>query len=753
MKNLTVAITIGAVFKSVSAFSNAIKNTQKLREKIDELNKKRISLDEKFSKSNKTAIQLNKTINKLQRNLKAINISLSITEKMENFRREFRSNFLDKIAAATTIIAPFKVGIDFESEMARVKALSNATKEEFIKLQEVAKKLGSTTVFSASEAAKGMQFLAMAGFKTNQIVKAMPGLLNLAAAGSIDLATTADITSNILSGFGISAEKTTHVADVLAKAMTTANVDVRMLGDTMKYVAPAASTLGASLEEVTTLASKLGDVGIQGSEAGTALRSMYARLASPPSEAKKVIENLGLQIKDANGNFIGMFNILEQLQQKTKHLSNTQKATILKNLFGMEAMSAAASLLSLPIEKLREYEKALINADGTAKEIAKTQNNTVLGSFKALGSAVEGLAISFSTLFLPFIKKITNAITIFTQKLNSFIENHKTLATVIGGVVAGFVGFSLVLSGVGYLLSFLVSGVFKFFNGLIVLNNILNLLKANILLSTVKFAALKNAILSTTVAQKMLNFVMSLNPFAKFLLFVTLVISGFKILYDKFDWFKNIVNNVLEFIKTIFSGVINGIKTAFSYSPIGLIVTNWSKIKNFFTNFFANLKSGFVSSITAIANIFTSPVSFVVNAWDATFEWINNKIKQISSLADKIKSFFGFESDKEEINIKKEEKKEIKIPKFNVPNISTVNVPVVSAKEAITQRQTYLTTNNIQNSSVRSNSINSNRNYTININVSGENSNEIIDKIKAIFPHLIEEFESNNRERALNDIV
>lgn len=736
MKNLAVAITIGAAFKGVSAFGSAIKNTQKLKEKIDELNEKRVNLANKFNESNKAAIRLNNTINKLKRNLKGINVSLNISKEMDNFRKEFRSNFLDKVAVATTIVAPFKVGIDFENEIAKVKALSGATGEEFKKLQEVAKKLGSTTVFSASEAARGMQFLAMAGFKTNQIIKAMPGLLDLAAASATDLATTADITSNILSGFGISADKTTHVADVLAKAMTTANVDVRMLGETMKYVAPAASGLGASLEEVTALAAKLGDVGIQGSEAGTALRSMYARLASPPSEAKKVITQLGLQIKDANGNFIGMFKVLEQLQQKTKHLSNTQKATILKDLFGMEAMSAGAALLKLPIEKLREYEKALINADGTAKKIAKTQNDTVAGSFKALGSALEGLSISFSTLFLPFLKEVTDGITTLSKKLNSFIENHKTLASVIGGVVAGFIGFSLVLSGVGYAASFVVSGVMKFFNGILIFSNAINLLKANILTSNAKIITLRNAILSTATAQKVLNFVMSLNPFAKFLLFITFVIGGLTILYNKFSWFKDGVNAIWRFIKEIFSGFAVFIEGVFS-------------------NGIEAIKSFFVSPISFIANVFTSLINFIKKGWDATFGWISNKIKQISSLANRVKSFFGFGDNKEELNIKKEEKKEIKIPKFSVPNVATVNVPVVSAREAITQKQIHSTTTNIQNSSIQnsSNSINSNHNYTININVSGANPNEIIDKIKVILPHLIEEIEENRRERALNDTM
>ena len=434
---------------------------KKTNKKISALNSQKLNIKNQLKKAKEEANQTNKAIKRLGESIRGLeNRKLKIQANIDK-RSQLRGKFFDTLAIGATVAAPFKAGIEFESEMARVKAISGATKEEFAKLQQSAKKLGSTTVFSASEAAQGMQFLAMAGFKTNQITQAMPGLLDLAAAGQVDLATTADITSNILSGFGISADKTTHVADVMAKAMTTANVDVRMLGETMKYVAPAASGLGASLEDVTTLTALLGNAGIQASNAGTALRSMYLRMASPPAQALKTIKELGLQTKDANGNFIGMTNVIKQLQEKTKGLGNAQIAKIMKNLFGTEAVSASMVLLKEPIEKINKYEKALEKADGTAKKIAKTQTDTVKGSFKALGSAIEGLSISFSTLFLPVIQKATQGITWFTQKLNAFVTEHKTIATIVGGAVAGFGALSVASFALGYAATFVANGWHK----------------------------------------------------------------------------------------------------------------------------------------------------------------------------------------------------------------------------------------------------------------------------------------------------
>ena len=211
------------------------------------------------------------------------------------------------------------------------------------------------------------------------------------------------------------------------------------------------------------------------------------------------------------------------------------------------------------------------------------------------------------------------------------------------------------------------------------------------------------------------------------------LVAGVIYMYKKFEWFRDGVNAIWSFIKKIFS-----------FSPLGLIINHWSAITGFFSNFWDNLKAGFSKGIEFIANIFVAPVKFIKKGWDAILGWITSKIKWITSIASKIKGFFGFGDDKKELNIKNEEKKEIKIPKFKAPNVS---IPTTSPKEAVAQRQ------NIQTTTIQTNSVSASHNYNININVTGANPNEIIDKIKVILPHLIEEIEENRRQRALSDTV
>ena len=565
-------------------------------------------------------------------------LDLAKLKANRDYREQAKGQILDKIALGITIAAPFKAGIEFENAMARVKALSGATNQQFQALKETAKKLGATTVFSASQAAEAMQYLSMAGFKANDTIKAMPGLLNLAAAGQTDLAVTADIASNILTGFGINASKTTHIADVLAKAMTTSNTNIEMLGETMKYVAPAASGLGASLEEVTTLAAKLGDAGIQASNAGTALRSMYMRMASPPSEAIKIINKLGLQTKDANGKFVGMINILKQLHEVTDEMSNTEKADVMKKLFGVEAMSGAMALMQVPIDKLKSYEKALKSADGTAKKIAKEQNDTVKGSFKALSSAIEGVSISISELFLPAIKGITRGITATTQWLNSFIENHKTLATVIGGVGGGMIALSVSTFALRYAFSFLKDG---FLTVKIALRSVLFWMSAEgralainrasmlftgikakalafwqgILAAKTKLATLwtnRHALAQKTgaiaagifkVAMMGVNFVLSANPIGLVVTAIGALVAGIVWAYHKFDWFKSGVNKAWE-----------AIKKAFSFSPFGMIIKIWGKVFDWL---------------------------------ESKFAWFGKAVNKLKSIGSGIASFLGFGDDKE----------------------------------------------------------------------------------------------------------
>jgi TP901 family phage tail tape measure protein len=330
-------------------------------------------------------------------------------------------------AIGAGLVSSVRVAMDFEKSMSAVAAKTQAGQEDMAKLTELAKDLGRSTQFSAKEVADGMDFLAMAGFKVNDMLTAMPGLLDLAAAGNLDLASTADIVSNILGGMNMEAAETGRVADVLAKAATSSNVSVGMLGETFKFVAPVAAQAGAGLEDVAAAAGLLGDAGIQGSEAGTGLRSVLLRLAAPPTEAAKALERLGVSTKDASGNMRPFGDILSDVDRSMKdlNLGSAEQIEIQNALFGKTAIASGAILQQAAANgELSAKTKELMESQGAAAEMAKIINDNLAGAFKRLQSAIEGFQIQLVSGTNPalqgFVDFAANAINVLTDMMERF---------------------------------------------------------------------------------------------------------------------------------------------------------------------------------------------------------------------------------------------------------------------------------------------------------------------------------------------
>ena len=288
------------------------------------------------------------------------------------------------IGIGSMITIPFKASMDFESSIARVGALANIekTSKEFELLNKTALNLGASTEWSATQIAEGMQFLTMAGFRANETILAMPGLLSLATAGATDLATTANIASNIMGGFDLKATDTVdgllamqYTADTMAKVITSANVDIKMLGETMKYVAPDAKTAGMSLQETAAMAGLLGNIGIQASQAGTAMRTMISRLSAPPSEARKALKLLGIETKDSVGNLKSLPSLLAEVSKATKGLGSADQIGYMSKIFGLEAKTASSKLIDFAGDgRLSKYfDEIATNYKGSAKKIKVQQ--------------------------------------------------------------------------------------------------------------------------------------------------------------------------------------------------------------------------------------------------------------------------------------------------------------------------------------------------------------------------------------------
>lgn len=304
--------------------------------------------------------------------------------------------------------AVIQTGMKFEQSMARVGALTQATGAELQDLTATARELGATTVFSANEVSEGMQFLAMAGFETSEIVQAMPGLLDQAAAGQIDLGRAADITSNVLSGFNLNAAESARVADVLTKASISSNTTIEGLGQSMAFVAPVAASLGLSLEELTAATGIMGDAGIQATRAGTALRGSLLQLAAPSKQQRKVMDELGFSFTEADGSTKNLVEIIGELEAKTKNMTKAQRTATLAVLVGQEAASGFTTLVTTGSKALGDFTKELENSGGTAKEVAEQQLSTLQGSIKLMNSALDELKITLFEVFSNSLQNVTD---------------------------------------------------------------------------------------------------------------------------------------------------------------------------------------------------------------------------------------------------------------------------------------------------------------------------------------------------------
>ncbi|WVM93484.1 phage tail tape measure protein [Halopseudomonas pachastrellae] len=291
------------------------------------------------------------------------------------------------------LLAP---GIEFDSDVSRVQALARLERDsaELAALRAQARALGAATQFSANEAAQGQGFLAMAGFSPQAIMDAMPAMLDAAKAGNVELATTADIASNILTGFNLQARDMTRVSDVLTAAFTRSNTSLEMLGETMKYAAPNAAAYGQDIEIMAAAAGKLGDAGIQGGMAGTALRAILSRLAAPPKMAADAIAELGLQVADAEGNMRPLPDLLKEIHDRTAALGSTERGAILKAIAGEEAGSALTVLTQQAGNGgLQTLIGQLRTAQGEAARTAQVMGDNLGGDIAALKSVWADLGI------------------------------------------------------------------------------------------------------------------------------------------------------------------------------------------------------------------------------------------------------------------------------------------------------------------------------------------------------------------------
>ena len=332
--------------------------------------------------------------------------------------------------------ASIKVGNEFQAQMSRVQAISGATADQLTKMKDQAIQLGAQTAFSAKEAAQGMENLASAGFQVNEIMDAMPGVLDLAAVSGGDVAASSESMASSLRAFGLEATQAGHVADVFARAAADTNAETGDMAEAMKYIAPVAHAMGLSLEETAASIGIMADAGIKGSQAGTTLRGALSRIARPTKAVTKSMEELGISFYDANGNMIPLTDQIGQLKQATAGLTQEERNRHLVTLYGQESLSGMLALLDAGPEKLDKMTQSLINSDGAAAQMAATMQDNLASKIEQMFGAMESAGIIIQQILEPMLAKVVGGITRLIEAFVNMSPIGQKMIVIFGGLVA-----------------------------------------------------------------------------------------------------------------------------------------------------------------------------------------------------------------------------------------------------------------------------------------------------------------------------
>lgn len=383
--------------------------------------------------------------------------STTAFQKIENAGKALE-NFGGKATAAGKAIMPVsatvaaigtaavKTTADFDAAMSQVSAVSGATGEEFDQLRDKAREMGAKTKFSAEEAAEAMNYMAMAGWKTEDMLNGIEGIMNLAAASGEDLATTSDIVTDALTAFGLSAKDSGHFADILAAASSNANTNVSMMGESFKYVAPLAGSMGYSAEDVSVALGMMANSGIKASQAGTSLRSIITRLVKPTKDSAKAMSNLDLSITNADGTMKPFMEVMEDLRDRFAGLTEDEKAFYAAQLGGQEAMSGLLAIVNSSEGDFTKLSSAVSNCAGVTQEMADTMQDNLSGQLTILKSQLQEAAISIGDALVPKIRELIGKLQEWVDWFNGLDGAHKEMVVSIG-LVAAAIGPLLIAIG------------------------------------------------------------------------------------------------------------------------------------------------------------------------------------------------------------------------------------------------------------------------------------------------------------------
>lgn len=562
--------------------------------------------------------------------------------------------------------AGLKVASDFDSAMSGVKAISGATGEEFDALRAKAVELGGSTSFTANEVAVAMTEMAKAGWDSQQILDGMSGVLDAAAASGEDLGTVSTIVADAMTGFGMEAKESARVADLLTQAANSGTININDLGESFKYIAPVASSMGLSIEDVTTALSAMSQSGIKGSQAGTSLRTMLTRMVKPTDDVAVAMNELGITLTNSDGSFKSLDQILSEMRGSFSNLTDEQKTYYAATLAGQEGMSGLLSLLNMSQEEYDEIAASMDNASGVAKETAEVMRDNLSADIEELMGSLESLAIALASLIVPALR---NFVQWLTQLINKFTalspETQKTILTIAG--IAAVIGPVILVIGK------LVTAVGSVVTAFGKIKKAIPAIKAG-------FVAIKGAIAGISA------------PVVAVVAVIATLVAAFKNLWDTNEEFRNNIigiwneikdtlsgffdgiverlnalgfdfENIMDVLKAawdafcsllapVFEGVfqnisnilktVTGVLTGILDVFIGLFTGNWDQFLQGIKGIFENIWNGIVSWIQNIWNTIIGLLDAFLNLFGTNIENVMTDISNFfQSIWNGIKSFFG----------------------------------------------------------------------------------------------------------------
>lgn len=530
--------------------------------------------------------------------------------------------------------AAVKVGGDFEEQMSRVKAISGATGDAFEELRDQAIDLGAKTAFSAKESADGMENLASAGFDAQEIMAAMPGLLDLAAVSGGDVALASENAATALRGFGLEADQSGHIADVFARAAADTNAEVADMGEAMKYIAPVANAMGLSIEETAAAIGIMSDAGVKGSQAGTTLRGALSRISKPTKAMRETMDELGISFYDSEGNMISLQDQISLLSDSFDGLTQEQKNQALVTLYGQESLSGMMALIDKGPDSLGALTESLEQSDGAADEMARTMQDNMNSSIEQMLGAFESAAIVIQDILSPAIASIADSIGSLVEK---FVSAPRWVQTTILslGLLAAAVG--PILFGVGKLMK------------------LFQTMKVGILALRAGFTALNTAVTVVGGGIKALFAVLAANPIILIIGAIIAAVAAFIYFWNTSEEFRNFfigmwegikeaVGIALEWIEDSWSNMVEGAKNA-----VESVKQAWSDTKQWFADLWQGIKDLASDMWQGTKQAFSDGVDSIVSVWDGITQWFSdlwNGIKStvtsiVKGIADGIMSRFG----------------------------------------------------------------------------------------------------------------